>query len=136
MTLLTATKLHDGSYIATMPDESALVPIGTEVMLEYSLKRNPANHRRFFSFVKIAFDMQEHFEEIDIFRRWLTMKAGYFKTVVTPKGETIFLPDSIAFHKMPEEEFKKLFSKCIDVFLRELENGQTEHDLMQVIGYS
>jgi len=136
MTEFTAVKLADGSYVASMPDESALVPVGTEVMLEYSLKRNPANHRRFFSFIKMTFDMQEFFDDMDIYRRWLTMKAGYYQTVVTPKGETIFLPDSIAFHKMPEEEFKKLFSKCIDVFLRELGSGQTEHNLMQIVGYS
>jgi len=97
--------------------------------------RNYENHKRFFSFIDQTFDMQEHFENKEIYRKWITMKCGHFDTIVTPKGDTIFAAKSIAFERMEEEEFKELFSSAIDVFLRELGKDVSEHELMKVINY-
>lgn len=116
-------------------EEFARVPKGARVMVEYVQKRNYENHKRFFAFIKLTFDMQDHFDDADVYRRWLQMKAGYFQTVVTPKGETIFLPDSIKFEKMDETEFRRLFEKCITVFVRELGNGVTNDDLWEVLRF-
>ncbi len=97
--------------------------------------RNYENLKRFFSFVNDTFDMQDHFTAKEAYRRWLTMKAGYFSTLVTPKGDTLFIADSVSFEKMNEEEFKKMFNTCIDVFLQELGKGISESDLMRAINY-
>ena len=108
---------------------------GEVVSADVKQVRNYENLKRFFSFVNITYDMQDHFEVKEAYRRWLTMKAGYFTTIVTPKGEAIFTADSISFENMEEDEFRKLFSTVIDVFLRELGNGVSEADLMKVINY-
>ena len=86
--------------IPTDQDEWDKIPMGAEFGVEYSQRRHYKNHRRFFSFIKSTFDMQEHFDDRDVFRKWLTMKAGYFDAVVKPKNQTIFMPQSIAFEKM------------------------------------
>ncbi len=97
--------------------------------------RNYENHKRFFSFINTTFDMQEHFDNVKIYRKWITMKAGYFDTIVTPKGDTLFIAQSLSFADMDEDKFKELFSTAIDVFLKELGNGIIESDLMRVIDY-
>jgi len=108
---------------------------GEVISAEIKQVRNYENLKRFFSFVKKTFDMQDHFTEKEAYRRWLTMKAGYFSTLVTPKGDTLFIADSVSFEKMKEDEFNKMFSTVIDVFLRELGKGISEADLMKVINY-
>lgn len=105
------------------------------VLCDVKRSRNYENHKRFFKFIAIAFDMQDHFTEIEAFRRWLQMEAGYFSTIVCPNGDVRFVADSIAFDRMDEPEFQKLFSAAIDVFLRELGAGLDEVKLMQIIHF-
>jgi len=93
------------------------LPIGRVLSIKWSESRNYENHKRFFSFLRTTFDMQDSFESFEHFRRWLVMKAGYYTTAVAPNGSTMFFPDSINFDKMDEEQFKKLFSDCIDAFI-------------------
>ncbi len=108
---------------------------GEVISADIKQVRNYENLKRFFSFVNDTYDMQEFFTEKEAYRRWLTMKSGYFSTLVTPKGDTLFIADSVSFEKMSEDKFKKMFSTCIDVFLNELGNGISESDLMRAINY-
>ena len=112
------------------------IKIGEKVKIKFTRHRNYENHKRFFAFLKTTFDMQEHFTEMEHYRRWLIMKAGYYYTIVAPNGNTIFMPQSISFDAMEEPEFQELFSACIDVFLRELGKGITEDELRRVIDFS
>ena len=107
---------------------------GETVHADFKRMRNPQFHRKFFSLCKTVFDSQEHFEDFDIFRKWLTMKCGFFDTVVTPANATIFLPQSISFGKMSQDEFEKLYSKAIDVSLKEF--GIDEEIIRRVIDYA
>ena len=108
---------------------------GEVIVAEIKRARNYENHKRFFSFLDLTFDMQEHFDTPEAYRRWLTMKCGYFSTIVAPNGNTIFVPDSIAFENMPEDEFRNLFSTAIDVFLKELGKGLSRQEFMKVVDY-
>ena len=102
---------------------------------EFKQERNYENHKRFFSFLDTTFGMQDHFDQPEAYRYWITMKAGWFDTIVAPNGSTIFKAKSIDFSSMDEFEFKELFSAVVDVFLKELGRGLTEDDLMQAIAY-
>lgn len=108
---------------------------GEVLSVEVKLARNYGNHKRFFSFLQTTFDMQDHFCVFEAYRRWITMKCGYFSTIVAPSGKTLFIADSIAFENMEEDEFRKLFDTAIDVFLKELGKGVSEKELMKVINY-
>lgn len=109
--------------------------IGSILSGDFIQERNYKNHQRFFSFIDDTFDMQEHFEQKEAYRYWITMKAGWFDTIVAPNGTTIFKAKSINFSKMDEFEFKELFSAVIDVFLKELGHGLSEDELMQALSY-
>ena len=108
---------------------------GEIIVGEIKRARNYENHKRFFAFLNTTFDMQEHFEELEAYRYWLVMKCGYFDTIIAPNGTTMFKAKSIAFESMEEDEFQKLFSRAIDVFIRELGNGLNDDELMQAIQF-
>ena len=109
--------------------------IGQELSCDVKIVRNYENLQRFFVLVNITFDMQDHFEEKEAYRYWLIMKAGYFDTIIAPNGNTIYKAKSIAFESMNENEFREVFSAVIDVFLKQFGTGQTENDILQVIGF-
>ena len=52
--------------------------------------------------------------DIEVFRKWLIVKAGYFTIVQTPDGIRKE-PMSISFHAMGQEEFNAFYQRCFDV---------------------
>ena len=116
------------------------IPDGEYVIVEYIKKRNYENHKRWFAMAKVCFDMQEQFDNSEIFRKHLLMIAGHFETVIVehPKtGEvtTQYWPKSLEFSKMDELAFQKMFRKCITGFISRYGNGITEKELMRVIDF-
>jgi len=109
--------------------------VGDILSCEIKIERNYHFLQKYFVLIKTMFDQQEHFDSQESFRRWIQMKSGYYSTIVAPNGNTIFHADSISFDKMSEEDFAKLYSAVIDVFLKEFGRGQTENDLLQIIGF-
>ena len=96
------------------------IPDGRLVMVDVVQSRNIQNHKRFFSFLREVFDMQEHFDNQESLRKWLIMKTGRFVTIEAPNGFVIFEPESLNFASMDETDFKDFFSDAINVVLREL----------------
>lgn len=109
---------------------------GQVMRLKYSFPRNYENHKRFFAFIKTTFDMQEFFDNIHHYRKWLVMKSGHYVTIQTPNGKTIFDADSIAFEKMDETEFRQVFSDCIDAFIGAWGDKITREELERVVDFS
>ena len=116
------------------------IPDGASVMVEYIKKRNYENHKRWFAMAKICFDMQEQFDNSEIFRKHLLMIAGHFDTVIVehPKTKAIttqYWPKSIAFEEMDELEFRRLFKRCISGFLRRFNIGMTDEEFNTVVKF-
>lgn len=132
-------KKTSGGLLMANNDETAdyidRLPAGQVIVTNIKKSRNPDQHRRYFSFLNKTFEMQEHYETLEHYRKWLAMKSGYYTTIVAPNGNTFFVAESISFDDMDEETFIKLFSSSIDIFLRELGQGVDEDELMRVIDY-
>ena len=116
------------------------VPDGALVSVEYIKRRNYENHKRWFAMAKIFYDMQEQFDNYEIFRKHLIMIAGHFDTVIVehPKtGEitTQYWPKSLEFSKMDELEFQKMFRRCITGFISRYGKGIKEKELMRIIDF-
>lgn len=100
------------------------VKLGQVVKATYTIPRSAGMHRRGFAFLKATFDMQDYFEDFDQYRKWLTMKAGYYTTYVAPDSNTVmFEAKSLAFDKMDETEFKRCVDKMITAFINSLISG-------------
>lgn len=52
--------------------------------------------------------------DIEMFRKWLTVEAGYFDLYETPNGIRKE-PKSISFANMEQEEFNAFYKNCFDV---------------------
>lgn len=120
-------------------DVMATIPSDMEIIVDLSRPRNPKNHRRYFAFIKLAFDMQETFKNADQLRHYLQMRAGHYEPMVTHKGKTIYRPLSIAWHQLSEDDFRKLFREVVMAFLdfyNETHSTQmTESELMRILDF-
>ena len=128
------------SYLAAADDKALEVINGMKpgqaIKITYTLPRNYGNHKRFFAFIKVAFDIQDHFDNIEHFRKWITMKSGYYHIINAPNGYTIFEADSIAWDKMDETKFKEVFNKCIDTFISHWGDRITKEQLEAIVDFS
>jgi len=107
------------------------VPLGADIKCEYVKGRNPKNHARYFAFIHILFSSQEKFKDEDVFRRYLQVRAGYGIPVVI-NGLAMLMPDSIAYERLDESEFRKLFSRVIDAALIEFPTW-TRKDMIEIV---
>lgn len=101
------------------------------VSVDIKVPRNLMFHRKFFALLNLAFENQERYDSMEVFRPIMIMKAGFYEEVKTDKG-LVFLPKSISFAKMDDMEFEELYSKMINVVIKEI--GATEDDIMGELG--
>ncbi len=103
--------------------------------VEIKKKRNTDFHRKYFALINLCFEnLPDHyasmFEDIDMLRYYLTVKAGYYKRTETDKGVMI-IPLSIKFSKMDDTEFTQLYQKTINQVCKLL--NIEEGDLLEEI---
>jgi len=132
---LAIAKRPDG-FFEILPEHDhekvANLAIGEILEVRASKVRDPLNHRRFFAMLKIIFENQEHFKDIDAMRRWLIMKTGRFKIIVAPNGFVLYEHQSMNYASMDEETFCKLKEDVADVALKEL-IGLTKDELWRQV---
>ena len=201
MTTLHLIRTASGAFVpATEEDADAAkrFKVGETVRMELRAMRNGNFHRKYFSLLKVAFDMWEEtlpaqqyhgrdvLPEFDRFRRDVIIMAGFFRPVwsvrksddvhvtdemvaaaitaakghaadalmwrsgawragigaairaamliwlrANPSGSLRVEAESIAWSKMTEERFEKLYSKTIDVILSKIlpNRGLSEQSL-------
>jgi len=112
-------------------DEKRKLKIGEEYFVEIKRERNYEFHKKFFALLNLAFENQEQYNNFDHFRAVMTLKAGFYETIITDKG-TIFLPKSISFAKMDEIEFSEFYSKFVDVIIKFLNITEEQYQDMIV----
>lgn len=124
-------------------DWLARVPMGKPVNATVKLPRNGKFHRKFFSMLNVAYsnhdwpDMQSQFGPVktsfDMFREYVTVKAGHYEADLTPQGEIRARAKSINFAQMDEEEFGRLYSDVLDVILAEFLSNWTTGDMDRAV---
>ena len=84
------------------------------------LKLDIRHHRKYFQFIKTVFEnlpekYDNHWPDVETFRRSMQMYAGYYDETISLKGETHLQPKSIAFDKLDETAFSELHSKVKNI---------------------
>ena len=83
--------------------------------------RNPGFHRKFFLLMKKGFEnTKTKITNLDFYRKYITMKAGYYESIDTGSGIMI-LPMSISFENMDQITFEKLYSESFDQVIIDIE---------------
>lgn len=91
------------------------LPQGGTLAFTWREPRAPGSHRFFFALLGELFERQEFFGSSDDLRAWLTIGAGYVHYVQGPTC-LIAMPQSIAFDKIDEDEFRELI-RSVKAFL-------------------
>ena len=115
-------------------EEKSKLKVGDEVLVEIVKLRNPKFHNKFFALLNLGVTNSKgkfiKTNNLELYRKYVTMKAGYVDITPTNKGSMI-TPQSIAFDKMDEIEFQKLYSKVLDFIILDIE--ATKEDIEKVL---
>ena len=138
-------KINDALYPASNHDRELLTHIkqGDPTRLVFKRVRNYEFHKKYMALLNFAFDnwvpnIQEltpiHVEaekNFDEFRKNIAILAGWRTTVIDLHGNPHYRAKSISFGKMDDIEFSELFSKTIDVIIKNVE-GMTGYSGAQL----
>ena len=109
--------MYDEDY-----EEKKKLRIGEVYKAVITRTRNLGFHRKFFALIKIGHENTTNFvDEIpfEVYRKWVIIKAGFYKTYHTKKGIMVEA-ESIAFGSMDDAKFQELYSKVIDVIIKDI----------------
>ena len=134
-------KTNTGFRAETDEDQEKLnkLSIGEVFSCSSLDQRNVEFHRKFFALIHLAWDnlpieFEGRFPTQDDLRKELTKRAGFYTEYTDFKGNKQYLPKSISFDKMGQEQFEKLYSAVIDIILQWLIPGLDrellEHEIM------
>ena len=102
-------------------EEKKKLKIGDEYWCEIKRARNYLFHKKFFALCKLGCENSKNVEmPLDVYRKYASIKAGYYKIYSTPKGSFVEA-DSISFGNMPQDEFEKLYSAVLDFIIKDTE---------------
>jgi len=107
-------------------DEKKKLKLGEIYKAEVTKPRNYQFHKKFFSLINLGHSNTSLEMPFDTYRKYIITKAGYFKSYHTPKG-LYFEAESISFSSMTEETFADLYSRCIDVIIKDI--GSTTEEI-------
>lgn len=119
--LLEVTRTADGKLIPSSEKSIKIfnkVKIGEEILIDYKAKRNVQFHKKGFSLLNIVFQNQDIYRNLEDLRVEFRLKAGYYTEHITTKGKLIYIPKSMSFAEMDENEFEEIYSKFIDIALK------------------
>ena len=93
--------------------------LGEEYLADITRPRNYRFHKKFFALLNLGLANTEVDMPFDVYRKWVTMRAGFYKVYETPKGQ-IYEPESISFANMDEDAFQEVYSRVVDVIIKDL----------------
>ena len=76
-------------------------------------KRSEPHHRLYWSVLSNAVKSTGKWATAEHLHHELKLACGYYKAVVSEFGGLYYVPDSIAFEKMDQHEFKKFFDHAM-----------------------
>ena len=133
---ITVKKTHGG--LRPMYDSDfenyAKIQIGEEFEIDYTKKRNLKFHKKYFALLKLAFENQQDYRDMESMRRDIIITAGFYDEIVNKvTGEVYTLANSISFSKMDDLEFSDLYEKTKNVISKwiGIENESIENEIMQ-----
>lgn len=106
---------------------------GTVLKVKISEPRNGGFHRLYFALLTVAFQNQEKYDVFEDFRVECQLRSGHYREHVTLKGNVVYVPESISYNKLDNEEFSKLYNKALSVIIKHFLTGTTEIELSEEV---
>lgn len=105
---------HDSDY-----EEAKKVKTGEAYFYEVKKPRNYKFHRKFFALIKLVFDNQERYSNMEYLRKDLIICSGYYDKRYDLHGVEVYEAQSLSFSSMDEDEFSELYNSVVDTICRE-----------------
>ena len=106
---------------------------GELIIVDLRKTRSPKFHRLAFSMMRTLYDMVDESMPFDNWRKLMLIKCGYFTSVgkVDIKGTvtSALIPESLAYEKMDDIEFRKCMNNFIQQFIDKYGRGMTYDEL-------
>jgi hypothetical protein len=109
-------------------DEKRKLKLGQDYEVWIKNPRNIGFHRKFFALINIGHENTSLDMPFETYRKYIIMKAGFFKSYQTPKG-IFYEPDSISFSNMEQEQFEDVYSRVLDKIIEDI--GTTKQEIEQ-----
>lgn len=106
---------------------------GEVVRVELRRPRSHPQHNLAMAVLKLAFNNQDKYKRFDDLLIEVKLKCGHYREHITTKGKVIYVPKSIAFESMPQDDFNVFFEKMIDVVLDDILPGVDEGDFREEV---
>ena len=110
------------------------IALNEEIEIEYTKKRNLKFHKKYFALLKLAFENQQDYRNLNDMRRDITITSGYYDEVINKMtGEIYKVAKSISFANMENTEFNDLYEKTKDTISKWLgiDNETIDVEIMQ-----
>ena len=110
-------------------EEKRKLKIGETYQVEVKRPRNYQFHKKFFALLNIGWENTDVEMPFDTYRRWVTMRAGFYKVYHTPKGE-LYEPESIAFSNMDDDTFSEVYERVLSIILKDTGADKPDVEMM------
>lgn len=125
--------MYDSDY-----DEKKKLKIGSTVLADIKQPRNYEHHKKFFALLRLVVDnmpdsLQEKYPNTDVLLTEIKYQLGYFSTHITLSGRETYIPKSISFESMSQDEFNEFYNKAIDVVLKWFMPSNNRAELLEAI---
>jgi len=107
-------------------DQKRKLKLGQDYEVEIKNPRNVGFHRKFFALLNIGHENTSLDMPFDTYRKYITIKAGYYNAYTTPKG-LFYDAVSISFSSMSQDEFEDVYSRVLDKVIEDI--GATAEDI-------
>ncbi len=118
---------------------------GEQYEIEIKEARNPQFHRKVFAFFKFCFDHWaadktewQYFDErtqFDVFRKNLTVLAGFKDVSYTIDGRVRVEAKSLAFANMTQDEFERCYQALITAAIQHIFQGCDDRTAEQLYSF-
>jgi hypothetical protein len=107
-------------------DQKRKLKLGADYEVEIKNPRNIGFHRKFFALLNVGHENTGLDMPFETYRRYLTIKAGFFNAYQTPKG-IFYEAMSISFASMEQDQFEEVYSRIMDEVVRDI--GVSSEDI-------
>jgi len=114
-------------------DEKRKLKLGVDYLVEVTNPRNIGFHKKFFALLNIGHENTNLDMPFDTYRKYILMKAGYYKAYDTPKG-VFYDAESISFASMSQDKFEEVYSRVLDKIIADI-GCTTEEIEKQLINF-
>lgn len=111
---------------------------GKRVKVEAKVPRSGPHHRLFWALATTVWqtlpeNQQLRYPDVESLVAALKIIAGHRQLIVFPDGSQGYIPKSISYDRMSQEEFAAFFEKCVDFICRTVLPGVARADLKREI---